>query len=208
MKTRILLFALLLLPGTALAFDVILDIDIDGDPRTINLATDADSALVAVILMPTQPDELIREVNFGLGGTCWACWQWGIPFTYGVDCELFRMDFGEWHDPNPLIATSWFDISLCYGCCNMNDHEQGYHFIFSCAAAGEGFVLNEPMVLTRFLAWVSLSGDFQRCPHTTTDLVSFPNDYNGVGGAGNRLQIGNDYVPTRESSWSTVKSLY
>ncbi len=208
MKLSTLFLALLLLPGAASAFDILLDIDLDDDPRTINLSTDADSARVSIILQPTTDDELIQEINFGLGGTCWDCWQWNIPFTYGVDCELYRGGLGDWHDPNPLIASSSVDISLCYGCCNMNDEGQGHHFFFSAMASGEGFVLSEPMVLVSFEAWVSTSSDFDRCPHTTSDLVSFPMDFTGMGGDGNRLQIGNDYVPTARMTWSTVKALY
>ena len=68
-------------------------------------------------------EEGLHRMGMKLLGICLALLLLpgsALPFTYGTDCELYRGDLGEWHAGNPLIETSWKDISLCYGCCNMN----------------------------------------------------------------------------------------
>ena len=83
-----------------------------------------------------------------------------MPYTYGADCELFRL-LENWHGDNPLIETSWGDINLCLGCCNGNGNGDGFHFIFEAMAAGGGFALTEPVFITEFLAWVDRGRVFE-----------------------------------------------
>ena len=89
-SVAIIVFTTLLLVTTTNAYEILLDIDDDNDPTTIRDRTGAGTAVVRLILQPTEPDEWITEITFGLGGTCWPCDYiepgWAI---YGTDWDLF-----------------------------------------------------------------------------------------------------------------------
>ena len=73
---RILFFSFLALTfmiTPALPYEILLDIDTDNDPTTINVTTEDTSAVVKVILWPTMPGEIIGPITFGLGGECLGC---------------------------------------------------------------------------------------------------------------------------------------
>ncbi len=201
------LFALSFMAAPVAAYDVLLDIDIDKDPSTLRTEVDADSATVWLVLRPTDPGEWFSDVTFGLGGTCWECWQEDVPYTYGTDCDLF-WTLTDWHGDNPLFESSWADISLCYGCCGGSGPGDGYHYLFSALAAGGGFALTEPVFLVGFGAWVSRSSIFERCPHPPANLITFPNPFGGPDAEGNEILIGDEFTPARGSSWGAVKALY
>ncbi len=202
------LFGLLILLGSpAAAYDLLLDIDIDGDPATINETVDGDQATIRLVLRPSdEAPEWITSVTFGMGGTCWECFSQGYGYTYGSDCDLFY-NLEDWHD-NPIFGTSEADISLCFGCCNGNGNGRGYHYIFTAIAAGEGFSLEQPIFIASFEGWVSRSVIFDRCPHPPADLITFPRPFGGPSAEGNRILIGDEFTPTSESNWSAIKSLY
>ncbi len=207
MKITAMLGLLILLSSPTAAYDLLLDIDIDGDPATINETVDGDRAALRLVLRPSDAaPEWITSVTFGLGGTCWECTSQGYIFTYGSDCDLFY-DLDDWHD-NPLFEESVADISLCFGCCNGNGNSQGYHYIFTAVAAGGGFSLEEPIFIAGFEAWVSRGGIFDRCPHPPADLVTFPRPFGGPSAEGNRIQIGDEFTSVAAGSWSAIKSLY
>lgn len=202
------LLAILLLAGPqAFAYDLLLDIDQDDDPSTINETVDGDRTDIRIVLRPSgEEPEWISSVTFGLGGTCWECFSQGYPYTYGSECDLFY-NLEDWHD-NPLFGESVADISLCFGCCNGNGNGQGYHYIYTAIAANGGFSLEEPIFIASFEAWVSRSVAFDRCPHPPADLITFPRPFGGPDAEGNRILIGDEFTPTAEGSWSAIKSLY
>jgi len=189
----------------AAAYDLLLDIDSDGDPTTLATATDAASAELRLVLAPSDGAEWIASISFGLGGTCWECFEHGAPFTYGSEADLFG-NFSDWHE-SPRFASSWGDVSLCLGCCNGTGDGPGYHFLYGADAADGGFWLTAPIFIARFQAWVSDSPDFPRCPQPPADLITFPLL---TQGAGNRILMGGEAPPTPAvaRSWGALKSLY
>lgn len=204
MRTLILMLLMSMAAVPARAYDILLDIDTDGSPYTINTETDLSPAQLRLVLRPSEPGEWIGGIAFGLGGTCWECFEWGVPYTYGTECDLYLGGFGEWIESD-LFASSWSDISLCLGCCNGNGDGEGYHHFFEAAAADGGFALTESVFIASFSAWVKESSVFDRCPHPPSDLITFPL---GGPGSGNAVQITDEFTPTAASSWSAVKSLY
>jgi hypothetical protein len=191
--------------GGASAYNVLLDIDLDGDPGTINTHTQDEQVQVRLVLSPTAPAEMITGISFGLGGTCWECSAEAGLSTYGVNCDLYGV-FADWHD-NPLIGTSWGDVSLCYGCCNGNGNGDGYHYFYDASAADGGFLLTEPIFVATFTAWVDRGHIFDRCPHPPSNMIIFPRSGDPAG-TGNEIQITDEFTPVATVSWGTIKSLY
>ena len=204
-RIGLLLCLCLLAPTPASAYDLLLDIDADGDPATLATATEAGSADLRLVLAPSNGAEWIASISFGLGGTCWECFDQGVPFTYGSEADIFGA-FADWHE-SPLFVASWGDVSLCLGCCNGSGDGPGYHFIYGAEAADGGFWLTAPVFIASFRAWVSDSPVFARCPRPPADLISFPLL---TQGAGNRVLMGGEAPPTPAAtrSWSAIKSLY
>jgi hypothetical protein len=194
-----------LVGSPAAAYDLLLDIDADGDPSTLVTATEAASADLRLVLAPSAGPEWIAAITFGLGGTCWECFEHGSPFTYGCETDIFGV-FTDWHE-SPLFASSWGDVSLCLGCCDGAGDGPGYHFIYDAEAADGGFWLTAPIFIAGFRAWVSDSPVFERCPRPPADLITFPLL---TQGSGNRVLFGNDNPPTPAASrsWSALKALY
>ncbi len=193
--------AILLAAPTVFAYDVLLDIDLDGDPATINYETDEESAVVWLCLWPDEPGELITEIDFGLGGTCWDCFELDNIFTYGTQWDL---PIGPgWLDENPLFASSDWNGLTCWNCCG----NPGYHHIFLASAAGGGFNLEAPIFLRSFNAWYSDSWEFEHCPHPPCDLMTFPGVFTGPAGDGNTIWLG-EHIPIAQGHWGALKSLY
>ena len=141
---------LILLAAPSLAYEILLDIDIDSDPATINPVTGETSAVVNLVLQPTTAGETIGAVSFGLGGECLGCPPTDINGvqTYGISFDLPIE--GAW------VTAPGFDSEAAYathlGCFD----NPGYHLLLSFEPQGGGTVtLNEPIFLAEFNAWVS-----------------------------------------------------
>jgi len=71
-KTWIIVLIIgLFTPLCAHAYTILLDIDLDDDPGTINESTPADSATIRVVLQPTEPNEVVTEFTFTIGSRCY-----------------------------------------------------------------------------------------------------------------------------------------
>jgi hypothetical protein len=172
MTTRsVALISVLLLtflyPRCVAGYTILLDIDIDDDPTTLNETTSASTATVRIILAPTEPDEWITEIAFGLGGSCWDCPyepDWGY---YGTSWNLW------WDPPGPLPefpqlsdgSTACILVTPCQG-------NPGFHCTFL-AHSPEGFLLTEPVFIETFTAWVA-DPIHPGCPVYVSDLMAFP----------------------------------
>lgn len=192
-------FVLMLTAMPALAFEILLDIDLDNDPTTINVSTTETSAVVKMILSPTTPGETIGFVQFGLGGECLNCppdpsgVQW-----YGVSFDLPIQ--GTW------VTAPGFDSEAAYmtllGCpCN-----PGYHLLLSFEPEGGTMILDEPIFLATFNAWMSpLPPDpcRQPTPVLMAMTISAEDYYNYIVLAGFEWPNSID-----ESTWGRIKSFY
>ena len=89
--------------GPAAAYELYLDIDQDNDPTTINDFTWDPVCTVRLVLAPTEPDEEIWSVDFGLGGSCVECM--GV-FAYGTGNDLGDMNTWTW-ETHPYFAGTW-----------------------------------------------------------------------------------------------------
>lgn len=182
--------------STAFAWEIRLDLDTDNDPATINELTVATSAVVKVVLLPTQAHEVITEVGFGLGGSCQECEQ---VHQYGVAFDLF--DVGDTHWPDNPDFTGQSSGALLLGC----PADPGYHFWFTATPVAGSLVLEEPVFLATFNAWVT-TPILTYCERTPANLAAMFRQ--GEGGWWNYVQLGGPAVPADELSWGLVKSLY
>ena len=185
---------------SALAYEILLDIDTDNDPTTINITTEETSAVVKVILWPTTPSEAIGLVSFGLGGECLGCPPTDINGvqTYGISFDL--------PIEGPWVATPGFDSEAAYatflGCAD----NPGYHLLLSFEPEGGGtMILNEPIFLAEFNAWVSdpVPDD---CTQPLSNLMAMPCQgewYNYVLLAG-----AEGPNSTKASTWGEIKNFY
>ena len=194
------LLALTLMIAPALAYEIRLDIDTDNDPATINMATDDASAVVKVILWPTMPDENIGLVTFGIGGECLGCPPNDINGvqTYGTSFDLPIE--GSW------VTAPGFDSEASYathlGCLG----NPGYHLLLSLEPQGGGtMVLNEPIFLAEFNAWVSDPVP-DGCTQPSSCLMAMPSQ----GEWWNFVLLGGIEGPfaTESSTWGKIKKIY
>jgi len=163
----LVILATLLLFSTAHAYEILLDIDVDNDPATINDRTGASSAVVRLILQPTEPNEWITEITFGLGGSCWPCdyiepgWA-----TYGTDWDLY-WDYNTLPE-FPLLTGAGPTCTLSIYC----QGDPG----FSCwwDAWAVGFHLSGPIFIGSFNAWVR-DEVHPGCPMPPANLGAFAN---------------------------------
>jgi len=195
---RILLlscFTLTLMIAPALAFEILLDIDKDNDPATINVATEDTSAVVKVVLSPTTPGETIGFVAFGLGGQCLECS--GVQ-TYGTSFDL--------PVAGPWVTAPGFDSEAAYatylGCAG----NPGYHLLLSFWPQGGGSViLDQPIFLASFNAWLSdpVPGG---CTQPSSYLVAMP----GQGEWWSYVLLSGAQAPTATevTTWGKIKSIY
>jgi len=191
-KVAVLVLLLAALPATG--YQILLDIDTDGNPNTINQFTEESTAIVKMVLVPDGGSEWISDVQFGLGGTCWMCWETDFHM-YGTSTDLYLFWPDPWLD-DPLWGENWADYALCIDCCG----NPGFHHLYFATAAGGGFLLTGNMFLKTFTAW---DIDHPVCEEPPPDLMAFACDWEPC----NTIML-SGYVPVRESDWSSVKALY
>jgi len=188
----------LALPATAGAYTVLLDIDIDDDPTTINESTPLTEASIKIVLAPDYENETITLVEFGLGGACRECYDFNYGWNYGV---VFDILWGDWIT-DPRFESSSHDGILYAGCLG----NPGFHEIFSATAADSGFQLAGPTFIHAFPAQVNENIDTEFCPVPERTLTSF-NEIWQDWVEGNTVVL--DFTTAaRDGNWSAVKSLY
>ena len=184
-------------PGLASAYEILLDIDLDGNPSTQNTFTLETSATVRIVLSPSEPGEVITEIEFGLGGTCWECEE---VFDYGTAFDLHPPGFGDWTD-HPNLIGSWAGAT-CSMCCS----SPGFHYLYTASAVSGSFVLDEPVFIATFQAWQD-EPMWGWCPVPPSNLAAFA--LTMPGAYWNYLQIGGEApLPVVGSTWGRIKALY
>ena len=189
---------------SAHAYEILLDIDADNDPSTINISTEEMSAVVKIILWPTTPGETIGLISFGLGGECLPCppTDYDGVQTYGTAFDL--------PIEGPWVTAPGFDSEAGYatflGCAG----NPGFHLLLSFEPEGGGtMVLSEPIFLAAFNAWVSelpIELVLEGCPQPASNLMAMP----GQGEWWNYVLLGGAEGPnaTKASTWGKIKSIY
>jgi hypothetical protein len=172
----------------------LLDIDTDDDPNTINDMTEDPSAAVRIILAPTEPEELINGIWFGLGGSCLEC---EMVHYYGTAIDLPLDD--DWTEVAELYGTA--DYATTMGCPD----DPGYHLYLYAEPLIDYFVLSEPMFIATFDAWVADPVP-PGCLQPASNLASM--FAQGEDGMWNYVQIGGEAVAAQSGSWTTVKATY
>ncbi|MDD3642184.1 MAG: hypothetical protein PHQ19_01790 [Candidatus Krumholzibacteria bacterium] len=190
--------ALIFLSVPAFAYEILLDIDTDNDPATINISTEETSAVVRIILRPTTPGETIGFVAFGIGGECLPCPPAGGVQMYGTSFDLpFE---------GPWVTAPGFDSEAAYMTLLGCPGNPGFHLLLSFEpAGGETMIVNEPMFLAEFNAWVSPPVS-EPCEQPMPVLMAMPRQgewYNYVALAGAEGPHGAEV-----SSWGRIKSFY
>ena len=184
----------------ALAYEILLDIDTDNDPATINDVTEETSAVVKIILSPTAPGETVGFVSFGIGGECVTCPPYdpsGLQ-TYAVSSDL---PIG-----GPWVTASGFDSEVLYMTLLGCPGNPGYHQVLSFEPQGGGsIILNEPIFLVEFNAWVSDPVP-DGCIQPSSYLMAMPNQ--GEWWSYVLLGDGEPPISTDASSWGEIKSFY
>jgi hypothetical protein len=183
--------------GSAAGYEILLDIDQDNDPTTINTFTLETTATVKIVLWPSEPGEVISEIMFGLGGTCWEC---DDVFDYGTAFDLHPPDFGDWTD-HPGLIGSW-ETATCSMCCGT----PGYHDFYMASAGDGGLVLDAPVFIATFTAWRD-EPMWGSCPVPPSNLAAF--FQMGPGGYWNYIEIGGEApLPAINTTWGRIKSFY
>jgi len=181
--------------GRATAYELYLDIDQDNDPTTVNDFTWDQTCTVRLVLAPTEPDEEIWSVDFGLGGSCDACL--GV-FEYGTGNNLGDMDTWTW-ETHPWFAGTWgFATSLdCPA-------PTGYHAVYHAESIVDCcLVLNEPLFFATFQAWAVDTGPGCYVPANLAVMHG-----QGAENVWHYLQIGGPAVEREACAWDGVKSIY
>ncbi len=194
MKLTITLL-ILLTSIPAFTYEILLDIDTDDDPYTINQFTEDPSATVRMVLVPDGGSEWISELHFGLGGTCWMCFETGMHM-YGTDTSIFET---FWPDPwmdHPLFGENWADYALCIDCCG----NPGFHCLLYADAMGDGFQLDERIFLHTFQAWDIENED---CLEPPPDLMAFACNYEPCN-----IILLSGFTDTAPSTWDSIKKMY
>jgi hypothetical protein len=183
--------------GPANGYEILLDIDLDGNPATLNTYSLEDTVTVRIVLKPTQPAEEIQHLEFGLGGTCWECE--GV-FDYGTAFDLLPLDFGDWTD-HPDFTGTWGGAT-CSLCCG----NPGFHFLYEASPIEGTFVLEEPIFLATFHAWKD-EPMWGSCPVPPSNLAAF--SLAAPGEFWNYLQIGGDApIPVAHTTWGAIKAQF
>ena len=184
---------------SAHAYEILLDIDIDNDPSTINISTEETSAIVKIILWPTTADETIGFVAFGVGGECLAC----PPDPSGVQAYGVSFDLpfeGSW------VTAPGFDSEAAYMTLLGCPGNPGFHLLLSFEPEGGGtMILSEPMFLAEFNAWVSPPVT-EPCPQPMPILMAMP----GQGEYYNYIVLDGAEGPNsvEVSTWGRIKGIY
>ena len=129
------------------AYEILLDIDTDLDPTTINTLTYDTSAVVKLILKPDYSGEMIGRVEFGLGGSCLECEQ---VHYYGTDHDLIDWIVQPW--VQAAAFDSGWDYAMCLGCPG----NPGAHLMLWFEPLWGGQIsLNQSIYLAEFSVWVA-----------------------------------------------------
>jgi hypothetical protein len=193
MRSLPLVLVLLVCAVGAHAYQVLLDIDIDDDPTTINELTWETEVLVDLIIAPTTPGEIVGRIEFGLGGSCREC---DHVHEYGTEFDLTDYMVQPW-----VQASGWnsgWDGILYLGCPG----SYGYHVLFWCEPLAGTLTLDAPLVLAEFTA---------RINPTIPPGCSVPPANLGCLHGGefyNYIQIGGPALGETVSRWGEIKSLY
>jgi len=182
------------LTSQSAAYELWLDIDVDGDPSTINDVTWDNTCTVNLVVAPTGESEELWTVDFGLGGSCVEC---GGVFHYGTDFDLGDMETWTWDCHQYFAGT--FDYATCINC----PAPTGFHAYFHAESIIDCcFEITEPIVFATFRAWrIATPG----CGVPSNLAVM---KHQGVDGVWNYIQIGGPALESEHDSWSAMKSLY
>jgi hypothetical protein len=192
--------ALALTALPARGYEILLDLDTDDNPATINETTWETSALVKMVLWPTTPGETIGRVEFGLGGTCWLCPPddlLGIG-TFGTSFDLFAEE--GW------VTAPGFDSGALYPTflgCGGAGGPTGLVLLWFEPKSG-AFTLDEPMFICAFNAWVNT---------VPPDCIQPPSDLMAIYDSGmfdywNRVLLNSEVNATETDTWGGIKSIY
>ena len=181
--------------GSAAAYELYLDIDQDNDPTTINDFTWDQTCTVRLVLAPTEPDEEIWAVDFGLGGSCVECM--GV-FAYGTGHDLGDMHTWTW-ETHPYFAGTW-EHATSSDC----PASTGYHAVFHAESIVDCcLVLNEPIFFATFQAWAADHGPGCGVPSNLAVMHG-----QGAENVWHYIQIGEPAVERKPHAWGGVKSIY
>lgn len=193
-----LVLALGIAAAEAHAYEILLDIDNDGDPATINEMTTQTQAVVRMILQPSEPGEVFGGAMFGLGGSCSECQQ---VQHYGTAHDLLGDDWSaDWTDVEALVGRG--DMATLLGCAG----NPGYHLLLTVEPAGEPLVLTEPMFIATFNVWTSDPVP-PGCAQPPSNLAAM--FAQGGGNYWNYVQIGGPAsIGSTRKSWAALKQTY
>jgi len=176
------------------AYEILLDIDTDDDPATINEITFDTSAVVKLIRTPDFPGEEIGRVGFGLGGSCLEC---DLVHHYGTAHDLIDFEDPHWVQASDFIG-GW-DFATSLGCPG----DPGYHLVLWFEPIAGTIRLEQPVVLAEFNAWVADTTP-AGCPRPPSNLAAMPQQ----GEYWNYIQLGGPAVENRPSPWGRIKAVF
>jgi len=177
------------------AYEILLDIDTDADPTTINDLTYDTSAVVKLILKPDFSGEMISRVEFGLGGSCLECDQ---VHEYGTAHDLIDWVTQSW--VQVAAFDSGWDYATYLGCPG----NPGSHLLLWFEPLGGGPIsLNQSIYLAEFSVWVSdpVPGGCTQPPSNLATLYGYELFWNYI-------QLGGPAVENEDHTWSGLKALY
>ncbi len=190
-----ILGSLILFAAPTAAYEILLDIDTDFDPTTINDLTYDTSAIVKLILAPSTPGEMVGRVEFGLGGSCLEC---DLVHQYGTAHDL--VDSGEQMWVQAAGFASGWDYATALGCPD----DPGYHLVLWFEPLGGGTIsVNQAFYLAEFGAWVADPVP-PGCQQPASNLAAMPQQ----GEYWNYIQLGGPAIGNEAGSWSTIKSIF
>ena len=193
-------FALTFMITPALAYEILLDIDTDNDPTTINVTTEDSNAVVQVILWPTMAGEMIGRVAFGLGGECLGC-----PPNDSNGVQMYGISFDLPYG-GPWVTAPGFDSEAAYATHLGCSGNPGYHLLLSFEPQDGGTViLGRPIFLAEFNAWISDPVP-DGCKQPSSYLMAMPSQ----GEWWNHVLLGGGDGPfaTEASTWGKIKNIY
>ncbi len=193
-RTILALCCAVLLATPAVGYEILLDIDTDDDPNTINDLTFDEIATVRMILAPTEPDELVNEIWVGLGGSCLEC---EMVHYYGTAVDI--PPDTDWTELDVLAGTAAW--ATCIGCPG----DPGFHLLLYAEPLIDYFVVSEPMFIATFTAWVADPVP-EGCPQPPSNLAAM--HAQGEEGMWNYVQIGGEAIDAESGSWTRVKAVY
>ncbi len=177
------------------AYEILLDIDTDADPTTINDITYDTSAVVKLILKPDFPGEMIGRVEFGLGGSCRECDH--VHF-YGTDHDLINWVDLLW--VQAAAFDSGWDYATYLGCAG----NPTYHLVLWFEPVGGGSIsMEQSIFLAEFNAWVAdpVPAGCAQPPSNLATIYEYQSFWNYV-------QLGGPAISNEDQTWSGLKTLY